>query len=156
MLTIHTIVWCREGKKKKERKINSYLYDVAVKGNISTLAGKRHHAPYFDTGKHALSPEPFQILQRPTQQSCTSRFLTEGDPDVICIYPLKLGSSNAKCLPCACFNIADEEMFEVTWYFVVQWEFVSIYIGPYMHRGCCTCWLCRKGTPKYITSHWHF
>lgn len=77
--------WTRAGKKG--RKMNSYLSDVAVKETISTLAGKRHHTHYSDRGKHALSPEPFQILLRPTQQSCTSRFLTEGNPDVIHITP---------------------------------------------------------------------
>lgn len=112
-------------QNRKERKRHSYLYDVAVQENISTLAGKRHYTHYFDTGKHALSTKLFQILQRPTQQSCTSRFLTEGNPDVIRLYLVKLRSSNAKRLPSACFNTADEEMLEVTWYLAVWWEFIS-------------------------------
>lgn len=91
MLETSTHQWFRsEGETKKyhqreqkNRGRNSYLSDVAVRTNISTLAGKKHHTHYFGKGKHALSTEPFQILHRPTQQSCTSRFLTEGNPDVM-------------------------------------------------------------------------
>lgn len=91
MLTIQNRCWWKEKKNptkctragKKGRKRNSYLSDVAAKETRSTSAGKRHHIHYSDRGKHTLSPEPFQILLRPTQQSCTSRFLTEGNPDVI-------------------------------------------------------------------------
>lgn len=136
-----------------EKKIKSYLYDVAVKQNISTLAGKRHYAHYFDKGKHALSTEPFQILQRPTQQSCASRFLTEGNPDVICIYSVKLRSSNAECLPLCLFqhsrwrNVWNHMVFCYT-----MRTRLSLYRSIHGRGGCCACWLCRRGSPKCTTS----
>lgn len=112
MLTIQNTGWCEErGEKtrpgKKGRKRNSYLSDVAVKETISTLAGKRHHTHYSDRGKHALSPEPFQILLRPTQQSCTSRFLTEGNPDVIHITPW---NSAAAAVPLPSLLLSTQQM----------------------------------------------
>lgn len=104
MLTVWTTSWCREAGKKKKGKRNSYLYDVAAKKNTHTLATKRHCSHYFDRSKHAPSAQLFQILQRPTHQSCTSRFLTEGNPDVMSNYSVKLRSSNARRLPVCLFQ----------------------------------------------------
>lgn len=115
MLTIQNTVWCKERGEnttkrpragKKERKRSSYLCDVAAKETLSTLAGKRHHPQYSDRGKHALSPEPFQILPRPTQQSCTSRFLTEGNPDVIHITPW----NSAAAMPVPSLLVSTQQM----------------------------------------------
>lgn len=50
--------------------------------------------------------------------------------------------------PCACFNTVDEEMFEVTWYFVVRGEFVSTYIALYMHRRMPRLLIVQKRKPQ--------
>lgn len=100
MLTIQNMVWCKEQGKTQQNILGqekgtekgTLTFLMLQAETISTLAGKRHHTHYSDRGKHALSPEPFQILLRPTQQSCTSRFLTEGNPDVIHITPWNSGA----------------------------------------------------------------
>lgn len=96
------------GQEKRAEK-GTLTFLMLQSETISTLAGKRHHTHYSDRGKHALSPEPFQILLRPTQQSCTSRFLTEGNPDVIHITPWNSAAA-AAAVPLPSLLLSTQQM----------------------------------------------
>lgn len=163
MLTIQNTGWCKEREKsptkrtragKMGRKRNSYLSDVAVKKTRSTLAGKRHHTHYSDRGKHALSPAPFQILLRPTQQSCTSRFLTEGNPDVIHIAPW----NSAAAIPAPSLLVSTQQMkkwLKSRGFCCTMRICLTVHCYTHTHTGgCWACWGCRKGSTKNITSLW--